>query len=112
MVSEEHGNPYWNQQTDRSRIVIFGDCNLQGYQDIGGGVAANLAYDMQYPVYNAGRFLPFDHINPVTEAFLKDMQEKDIVIYVAFSSASFVRSTIIPLRNLGKYFSWSTIDLE
>ena len=115
-VFDEVRAPYWNQGTSGSRIAIFGDCNLQAYQEIGGGIAANLAYDLQYPVYNAGRFLPFHSIDPVTNDFLEKICEKDLVIYTAFISASFVRSSKISLegiiRNRRIRNTWSTLDLD
>lgn len=104
--------PYWNQDTKDSRIAIFGDCNLQSYSGVGGGIAANLAYNLQYPIYNAGRKLIFDYDDAMTGEDLKKLEENEIVIYAAFSSASFVRSTTLSLRHPSLGYKWCHLDLE
>ena len=45
--------PYWNQDTKNSKIAIFGDCNLQSYSGVGGGllqiwlIICSIPYTMQ-----------------------------------------------------------------
>lgn len=104
--------PYWNQDTKNSKIAIFGDCNLQSYSGVGGGIAANLAYNLQYTVYNAGRKLIFDYDDTMTGADLRMLAQNEIVIYVAFSSAPFVRSTTMSVRHPSLGYKWCHLDLE
>lgn len=78
----------------------------------GGGIAANLAYNLQYPVYNAGRKLIFDYDDTMTGADLRMLAQNEIVIYVAFSSAPFVRSTTMSVRHPSLGYKWCHLDLE
>ena len=104
--------PFWNQHTGTSKIAIFGDCNLQSYTSIGGGISANLSYNLNYPVYNYGRKLIFSEYEcPLTQSDLERLSKFDIVIYNAFASASFVRSSHLRLRNPLEFMTWSTINL-
>ena len=104
--------PYWNQNAKDSKIAIFGDCNLQSYSGVGGGITANLSYNLQYPIYNAGRKLVFDYDDAMTENDLKKLAKYEIVIYAAFSSAPFVRSTTMSLRHPSFGYKWCHLDLE
>ena len=78
----------------------------------GGGIAANLAYNLQYPIYNAGRKLIFDYDDVMTEADLKKLLLNEIVIYVAFSSAPFVRSATLSVRHPSLRYKWCHLNLE
>lgn len=83
--------PYLGKNTD-SKIVIVGDCNLQSYRGQGVDVTAQIAGKLKYPVEYLGRYLPFaknDSIDKLPEGSLYD---KEIVIYIGFVSASFVRA--------------------
>lgn len=106
---------------DTSDIAIFGDCNLQGYSEIGAGISANLAYNLQYPVHDAGRLLVFDDkrevLNKMSLAELQQLRKKKIVIYLAFASASFTRSSTtcrmeLLKRHSLKNFKWCNFELK
>ena len=104
--------PFWNQHSDTSKIAIFGDCNLQSYTSIGGGISANLACNLNYPVYNYGRKLIFSEYEcPVIKSDLERLSEFDIVIYNAFASASFVRSSRFSYRHPLRFKTWSQVNL-
>lgn len=80
-----------------SSITIFGDCNLQSYSNLGAGILGNLTYSLQYPIIDAGRMLLFDYKseadNHMSKEAFDSLLSSDIVIYLAFSSAGFVRSS-------------------
>ncbi|MBQ7594225.1 MAG: hypothetical protein IJU48_07715, partial [Synergistaceae bacterium] len=104
--------PFWNQHSDISKIAIFGDCNLQSYTSIGGGISANLSCNLNYPVYNYGRKLIFSECEcPLTQNDLERLSEFDIVIYNAFASASFVRSSHFSFRHPLRISSWDRINI-
>lgn len=109
----EYTMPCWCENSD-SDIAIFGDCNLQSNELIGAGIAANLSYELQYPLYNAGRQLLFEQEGPenLDVATLSLLKEKKLVMYVAFASAGFVRSSSAEFRRLLKPQSWNTMDLD
>ena len=91
---------YWNQKTKGSKIAVFGDCNLQSYSNFGTGICGSLSYELGYPVYNAGRKLIFgNNEKPLTKGELKQLLKYDIVIYVAFASAPYVRTVQLDFRN-------------
>ena len=103
--------PFWNQNAQISKIAIFGDCNLQSYTQIGAGISANLACNLGYPVYNAGRKLIFSgRDNTFTNEDIMQLMRFDIVIYNAFASASFVRSAWVNRRSLLST-KWSSIKI-
>lgn len=96
-----------------SKIAIFGDCNLQAYSSIGGGIAANLSYYLNYPVYDAGRKLVFGFDeSPITREDLDFLCQFDIVIYVAFASAPFVRSAKFDRKKIRLKYDWCHFSLE
>lgn len=92
----------WPQGENNSQITIFGDCNLQSYQNLGAGITANLVYDLQYPIKDRGRVLLFDDKreldNKMNKNVLKEIKEAEVKIYVAFSSAGFVRTSQVKGR--------------
>ena len=103
--------PYWVNDS-KSRIAIFGDCNLQSYTARGMGILANLAYDLQYPVYNAGRKLIFcGYASPVEAEDVKELAKFDIVIYTAFASAPFVRTSLFSRKHPFSFLKWSNITV-
>ncbi len=118
MVYELYGDsgvmiPSWCENTE-SDIAIFGDCNLQADEEIGAGIAANLTYELKNSVYNAGRKLLFganQSENMDVEA-LELLKTKKIIIYVAFASAGFVRTSSAYFWRLFKPLTWNTLDLD
>ena len=104
---------YWNQGITNSKICIFGDCNLQAYNSVGGGITNNIVYKLKYPIYNAGRRLVFGYeekklkIDEITE-----LLNYDIIIYVAFSSAPFVRSAVLQTMKPRIEYHWQKLNLS
>lgn len=80
-------------------ISVFGDCNLQSYRYLGAGIQANLVYNLKGPVFDGGRVLIFDdkreRINLMSKQMLDEIKTSEIMIYVAFGSASFVRTSVV-----------------
>ena len=104
---------YWNQDTESSRIAIFGDCNLQSYSSRGAGISANLSYFLRYPVYNAGRILLFGFEDKrLSFEDIMNLCNYDIVIYAAFASAPFVRTANIHLRRPKLEYKWQHLKLQ
>ena len=104
---------YWNQRTKESNIVIFGDCNLQSYNSIGAGISSNLTYHLRYPVCNAGRRLIFGfEEKPLHKDELIELLKYDIIIYVAFASAPFVRSSQLSLKRPRLEYKWQHFALD
>lgn len=122
-------SPYINCKDDSS-IGIFGDCNLQAYEQYGAGIRANLAFCLNYPIAYLGRHLPFSNqlgetIDSFAEHSLKNIK---IAIYVGFPSGSFVRvphnekiyrfhpiTILLSLLNDKQFpsrMSWSTKGIE
>lgn len=99
--------PYFNQES--SSIAIFGDCNLQRNEMCGANISANLARELKYPIENVGRKLLFSTIDGMDLDTMSYLATKKIVIYVAFASASFVRTSQFYLRSLGRPINWNTI---
>lgn len=54
----------------------------------------------------------FDYDDVMTETDLKRLTENEIVIYVAFSSAPFVRSATLSIRHPSLRYKWCHLDLE
>lgn len=104
--------PYYNQESDESPIAVIGDCNLQNYESYGAGISANLAARLSCPVYNAGRYLPFHQGCCLDRSVLEMLCRKEIIIYTAFASAGFVRTSELSVRNFGLPGRWSTFQLE
>jgi len=103
---------YWNQETNSSKIAIFGDCNLQSYSSHGAGIGANLAYFLRYPVYNAGRILLFGfEAGPLCLEDIMKLCNYDVIIYTAFASAPFVRSASIHLSRPKLEYKWQHFKL-
>lgn len=76
----------------RSEIFCIGDCNLQSYIGFGCDIDAKISSKLKYPIYNAGRYLPFaryDSIDKMPENHLKGCK---ILIYIGFPSGSYVRA--------------------
>ena len=103
-----------------SDIAIFGDCNLQSYSHLGAGITGSLAYSLQYPVFDAGRMLVFDdnrvEDNVMSVDALRALKSKSLVIYVAFASAPFTRTSETTrkevLRRLSfKNYKWCNFEL-
>lgn len=94
-----------------SKIGIIGDCNIQHYQTHAASLVTSLSYYTNYNFDEVGRYLPFDWVSSVTTDILDRLCEKEIVIYIAFASASFVRSRLFSRRRLGKPNTWSDIKL-
>jgi len=117
------------QFNKNSSIAIFGDCNLQSYSNLGAGILGNLIQSLKVPVYDAGRMLIFDNKresdNNMSKTRLDELKKSDIVIYEAFASAGFVRTShtlakfgaikgimkmIIKERSFNN-FKWASFDL-
>ena len=112
IVKDGIRSAYWNQDTDASRIAIFGDCNLQSYMSSGAGISANLAHNLCYPVYNAGRHLIFSkNEDSLTAETVRLLKKFDIVIYNAFASASFVRTSTLRRKHPFSFLDWCGIML-
>lgn len=110
--AEYDDNPFYPTDSTNSNIGVIGDCNLQHYQMHSAGFVSSLTYYTQCLFDEVGRFLPFDYVCPVTRDILKRLLNKEIIIYVAFASASFVRSRLFSRRRLGFPNTWSTLKLE
>lgn len=103
---------YWNQNTLDSKIAIFGDCNLQSYCSHGAGISANLSYYLKYPIYNAGRKLIYGYMErPIKKEEIEELLQYDIIIYVNFSSAPFVRTAVFNLRHPALEYKWCNYKL-
>lgn len=103
---------YWNQFDKKSKIAIFGDCNLQSYCSHGAGISANLSYALNHPVYNAGRMLIYGLAErPITRQELDGLLKYDILIYVNFASAPFVRSATLSLKHPSLGYNWCNFKL-
>lgn len=103
---------YWNQYTDESEILIFGDCNLQAYTSCGGGIAQSLAYSLQYPVYDGGRKLIFGYMyEPLTQEDLEKFSAYKIIIYIAFASAPYVRTARLLRRHPSLEYKWVNFNI-
>lgn len=102
--------------TDKSRIGLIGNCNLQAFWEEGGGILANAAYQCRMPIQYVGRFLPFDGTDdPVTPESLEKCLEHDVIVYVGFPSAAYVRTSNLLFSRLarGQWFSeWSSVSLR
>ena len=104
---------YWNQETQSSKIAIFGDCNLQSYSSHGAGIGANLAYFLRYPVYNAGRILLFGfEAERLSREDIMKLCRYDMIIYVAFASAPFVRTASIHISRPKFEYKWQHFNLK
>lgn len=92
----------WHQDEEKAKVTIFGDCNLQSYQSLGAGIHANLVNDLKLPIHDRGRVLLFDDKreldNKMSKSILKEIKETEIMIYVAFCSAGFVRTSQVKGR--------------
>lgn len=75
-----------------TEICIIGDCNLQSYQHKGCDITAKLSYDLKYPIYYGGRYLPFARVDSIEKMPKSLLEKKKVLIYVGFVSASFVRA--------------------
>ena len=99
-----------------SRIGFIGNCNLAAYWEEGGGILANTAYYSGFPLCYIGRYLPFDGTDdPVTTECLEKCLEHDIIVYVGFPSAAFVRTSNLFFSRLarGQWCNeWSSIALR
>lgn len=103
---------YWNQCTDESKILIFGDCNLQAHTSYGGGITQSLAYSLQYPVCDGGRKLIFGYMdNPIKQEDIKRFSSFEIIIYVAFASAPYVRTAKLLRRRPSLEYKWVNFNL-
>lgn len=114
---EEQGVKYpYTGSVQNCQIGFIGNCNLAAYWQEGGGILANTAFSSSFPVQHIGRYLPFDGVDdPVTAECLERCLEHDIIIYVGFPSASFVRTSTLQFSRLarGQWFNvWSTIPLR
>lgn len=118
------GSPYTGFLND-SKIGIFGNCNLQSYMYDGGGITACLSAYLNYPVNYLGRRLPFcdKPKERIDDSTLEQLCQKDILLYVGFPSAAFVRSSVsarllskiyemVETRQTGLYKTWSTVNLK
>ncbi len=101
---------------DRSKIGMIGNCNLQAYWEDGGGILANTSYQCRHPIHYIGRFLPFDGLDdPVTADSLEKCLEHDVIVYVGFPSAAYVRTSNLLFGRLarGQWFNeWSSVSLR
>lgn len=114
-----------------ARIGFFGNCNVQAYREYSAGIYENLLYELHAPVDYMGRFLPFacsEHHHAalfgcegLTQSVCQAFAKKDIVVYLGFPTASFVRTSqfyalpSLPLRLLcgaSLYGPWSTVKLK
>ncbi len=103
---------YWNQYVLDSRIAIFWDCNLQSYCSHGVGISANLSYYLKYPVYKAGRKLIYGYMErPIKKEEMEELLRYDIIIYVNFSSAPFVRTSVFNFRHPALEYKWCNYKL-
>lgn len=118
------GKPYTGFLND-SGIAIFGNCNLQSYMYDGGGITSCLSAYLNYPISYLGRRLPFcaKPKERIDGSALELLCRKEILLYVGFPSAAFVRSSVSEsllskikgmalTRQIGLYKTWSTADLK
>lgn len=113
-ITEENVKVYfWNQRKEEARVVIFGDCNLQSYSSQGAGISANLSYYLKHPVYNAGRMLVYgSEERPITPKELENMLKFDIVVYINFASAPYVRTAAFSLRHPALNYKWCSFNIK
>lgn len=108
--------------SEDSDLVVFGDCNLQSYSGLGAGIGACLAQSLRHSVWNAGRMLVFDdkmaEDNEISMERLRRIRERaSVVVYVAFGTAPFTRSSGITRKQMRKrpsfrYFKWCNLPLQ
>ncbi len=103
--------PYVGKGNGNNAVAIFGDCNLQAYDIFGAGIAENLVGVLSQEIDNLGRHLPFDSVDGLNSDFLKKAVKKEIVIYTAFASASYVRTSYFSLHKFGRIGKWSTYNI-
>lgn len=107
--------PYIGKKGD-GHIGIMGNCNLSAYWEEGGGILANTAYSSGFPVEYIGRYLPFDGMDdPVTSECLQQCLDYNIIVYIGFPSAAFVRTSNLLFSRLarGQWFhEWSSMSLR
>lgn len=75
-----------------SDIMLIGDCNVQAFMLQGASVTAQASYSLEYPIEYGGRCLPFDKYSRINAFKRHSLAGKDVLIYVAFASAPFVRA--------------------
>lgn len=102
--------------THKSKIGLIGNCKLQAYWEEGGGILANTAYRCGWPIDYIGRFLPFDGLDDsVTTESLEKFLEHEVIVYVGFPSAAYVRTSNLLFSRLarGQWFNeWSSVPLR
>lgn len=103
-LCEEQGIKYpYIGSSQKCKIGFIGNCNLAAYWEEGGGILANTAFASDLPVRYIGRYLPFDGVeDPMTTDCLESCLEHDIIIYVGFPSAAFVRTSTLQFSRLAR----------
>lgn len=82
-----------NEAVLSSKIIMIGDCNLQAFLQHGASIVSNASYYLNYPIHYGGRYLLFDfEIDGIWKMPEHTLKSKEILIYVGFPSASFVRA--------------------
>ena len=76
-----------------SDILLIGDCNVQEFTLQGASVTAQVSNGLDYPIEYGGRCLPYHNIDRINKIKRHSLVGKDVLIYVAFVSASFVRAS-------------------